>query len=137
MNEITDIARWLYSVLSEVEGAEGVYNSTVPQGADEPYILFQFQGGADQPSFGFGPRLIEATYVVRASAATPSAVALEAIATGIDSALEKASAAATTTDLGLNILGVLREQPFEMVEVVDGVTYRQLGGTYIIHAQGA
>lgn len=135
MNEVTAIAKWLYATLAEVEGSQGCYNGNIPEGAPEPLILFQYQGGTDQPSF-FGPRLLEATYIVRATAATDSATALEGLANAIDQALDRAQGA-TLPDLGVNIVGVLREAPYELLEVVDGVEYRHLGGTYIIRAQGA
>lgn len=137
MNEITDISRWLYTTLGDLEGPQGVYNATLPPDATDPAILFQYQGGADAPAFGPGPRLAETTWVVRATGATTDATALESLATAIDDALEKAVAAATWTDLGVNIVGVVRESPFVLVEVVDGVEYRHLGGTYAIKAQGA
>lgn len=135
MNEATDIARW---IVQSLQGAGApTYNTTAPASAPDTYILFSRQGGFDAPSFGAGPRVAAFTYLIRATGRTNDTTALEGLASNIDILLEKAVAPATSTDLGLNILGVLREQPFEMVEVVDGVVYRHLGGIYTIRAQEA
>lgn len=127
------VARWMVSALEDA-GAPA-YNATVPPEAPDPRIVFSQQGGRDLPVMGSGPRVVRFTYLVRAISATESATALEALADAIDAALEKASGSATTPEPSLTIISVLREQPFDMVEIVDGVVYRHLGGIYAIHAQ--
>lgn len=133
MNEQAAVERWLYSKLNAVHASTGgrVFADLAPQGEPLPAIVFQRQAGADLPIFS-GERIAEFTYVVRVIAESTSTQALEAAATAIDAALEQASG----SEGGVTI-GCVRESPFSLTEVSDGVQYRHLGGTYRVRAQKA
>lgn len=130
MNEQAAVERWLYTSLNGVTGVGSrVFADVIPQGQELPAIVFQRQAGSDRPVFS-GDRIAEFTYVVRVIAQSESTQALEAAATAIDAALEKG----TGSEGGLTI-GCVREAPFSLTEISDGVQYRHLGGSYRIRAQ--
>lgn len=133
MNEQATVERWLYGKLNAVHASTGarVYADVIPAGTQLPAILFQRQGGTDRPIFS-GERIAEFAYVVRVVGETESTQALEAAATAIDAALEQASGSE-----GSVTIGCVRESPFSLTEVSDGVQYRHLGGTYRVRAQKA
>lgn len=133
MNEQAAVERWLFSRLNAVHASTGgrVFSDIAPPGEQLPVIVFQRQAGVDLPVFS-GERVADFTYVVRAIAQTESTQSLEAVATAIDAVLEQASG----SEGGVTI-GAVRESPFSLLEVSDGVQYRHLGGTYRIRAQKA
>ena len=131
MNEQAAVERWLYSRLNAVHASTGgrVFADVAPQGEELPAIVFQRQAGFDRPVFS-GERIVDFTYIVRVIAETESTQQLEAAAGAIDTALEQV----TGSEGGFTI-GCVREAPFSLTEISDGVTYKHLGGSYRIRAQ--
>jgi hypothetical protein len=125
--------RWIHAQLAAstalttlVSGR--IYDTVVPDlvpPAALPYVVYQFQGGADLMTNGAARVWQSGIYLVRGVARFPYAN-LDAIAQTIDVALHAlaGSVAAGT------VYACVREQPFELDETTEGVQYRHLGGLY-------
>lgn len=128
--ETYTIESWLYGILSvdatliSYVGTR-IYTGVIPDGVSFPLILITLDGTPDDLMVINAKRVwTDCRYIVRAIAQTETFGTLNTIANRIDTLLHRTS--------GTNINACVREQAFEMTEVVDNVQYRHLGGIYRI-----
>ena len=137
MSELLAVEQFLYSALSTLTtGASALatraYSHVAPEDAVYPYIVFQQQAGRDVN--GVGAIRIMSNELYTAKAVTDKSFSsLDALVDSIDDLLHKASG---TTSAG-TIFSVVRESPFSLPTVEDGITYFQRGGIYRILVQAA
>lgn len=136
--ETVVVERWLYGLLSgdtalAAAVSARIYGYVAPLGTAFPLVIFQTQGGLDVRGVGPTRIMSDLTVVVKAIDRAEGFGTLATIAARIDALLQGASGAAT----GGLVISCVREQPFSLVEVIDGAQYRHLGGIYRIAAQGA
>jgi hypothetical protein len=134
--ETTTIERWLYGVLSTdatLTGLVGsrIYSYVAPVNATYPLIIFQYQTGSDL--MGVGPVRIwsDSVYVIKAINRMESYSTLKTIADRVDVLLHAESGSVTDG----RVVGCVRERAYSMLELVDTVQVRHLGGIYRIMAQ--
>lgn len=137
MSELNAADKWIYTALSgdaQLTAIVGprIYAEQAPQGAALPYVVFNFQGGADLMSVGPYRVWTNALMLVRGIAETASyAGSLATIADRIDAILHAQS--------GSNVDGVVyaavRERPFRMPEMGNGRQFRHAGGIYRLWVQ--
>lgn len=147
--EITVGEAWIYELLATdaTLNALGVDESRVwsaiaPSGTEYPYIIISRQSGRDIN--GLGNRLARimssVLFQVAAIDEGPQWEDLAAVAKRIDELLHGKSGTVfdddDVTPLGF-VLSSVREQPFSLVEAVEGKHYRRLGGLYRLQLQGA
>lgn len=114
-----------------------VYADMAPQGTPAtplPYVLLQMQAATDLMVVGSFRVWTNMLYLCRGLAETNSwGGNLETIASRITAVLHAAS--------GTNVSGVVysctREQPFRLVETVDGRVIRHSGGIFRIYAKAS
>lgn len=129
--ETNSIETWLYSVLAgdaTLHGyvADRIYMHLAPAGTSWPCILVTLQEYPDDLMVVNAKRVwSEAMYIVRAVGPYEGFGTLNTIADRIDALLHRQS--------GTNVHACIREEIFLMVEVVDDVQYRHLGGIYKIY----
>jgi len=142
MSELNAADRWIYGALAAdtalvaVVGAR-IYVDLAPQTTPPtatPYVVFQYQGGADLMVIGGARVWTNAVYLIRGIDETLTYDGdSKTIADRIDAALHRGS--------GTNASGVVyaavRESPFRLTETADGKQFRHLGGLYRIYAKGA
>lgn len=136
MSDTALAERWLYTTLA-ADAALGsvvstrIYSSVAPQSSTLPCVVFQQQAARDV--MGSGPYRYHSTmlYTVRVIDEAGGWGTVEASADRIDAVLHAASGTAT----GGTIVACVREQPFSMVESIDGRTFRHLGGIYRLWLQ--
>jgi hypothetical protein len=75
--------------------------------------------------------MLNALYVVKALCEGRSYASARSIAARADTLLHKARGSNTSG----YVLGCVREEPFKMIEVIEGTEYRWLGGIYRLWAQ--
>ncbi|KPL70117.1 hypothetical protein ADN00_18930 [Ornatilinea apprima] len=125
MAEINQIERWIFEILSADSAlsqlSKGVYAHPADQNAEYPFVSFQYQGGFDLNGVGARRIYVNALYLIRVIGKNCGIEDLKLVADRIDSLL-------TTQNEGS--IACLREQPFSMVEVEDGIRYPHLGGLY-------
>lgn len=140
-----NVARqWLYQTLAGDAVLCGYVGGTAaPRIYDEinasetlafPYIVFQLQPGARDLA-GVGARRIwtDTRWLVRGiDQVSDYGGTLGSIAARIDALLHDQRG--TVAGAGY-IVGAVREQPFTLVEIDDGVQYRHAGGIFAIQAQ--
>lgn len=112
---------------------ERMYGYNAPQQAGVyPAIVWQLQApSTDVKAIGNIRIMVRPVYVVRVIGQGATWVPLSPIADAIDAALEGASG----TVPGAEILGISRVGPFALVETVNTVQYRHLGGQYRVPVQ--
>jgi hypothetical protein len=102
-----------------------IYYQLAPQGADEPYVIFQQQAGT--PRYTFGERAYDNDlWLVKAVDENIDADPVDTIASRLDALL---------TDGTINISGrvqlyLRRESDISYAEVADGVRYLHTGALY-------
>lgn len=129
---------WLYDCLSGDATLTGLVGSRIvdriaERGQDYPLVVFQFQGGHDVMGVAAARLLGQEVFLVKAVGRAPSYATLKPIAKRIDELLHKAHG---ETDDG-KVRACVREQPFKMVELIDGIEYRHLGGLYRLYMAGS
>lgn len=136
--EVYPAERFIFERLQAQAGLEALvgermYGYTAPQQAGVyPAIVWQLQApSTDVKAIGNIRIMVQPVYVVRVIGQGASWVALSPIADLIDAALEGASG----TVPGAEILGISRVGPFALVETVNAVQYRHLGGQYRVPVQ--
>lgn len=142
MSEIYTADRWINETLRADAPLMGYANNNVwadviPQTdppKQPPYVLFQLQAATDLGVVGGIRVWSNMLYLVRGITETGGLTGTPlALANRIDALLHNAA--------GSNVNGVIfssvREQPFKLAEIVDGRTFRHLGGMYRIFARGA
>lgn len=128
---------WLYSVLSGDATLAGlvstrVYGHIAPQEAAFPLVLFALQSSSDVQILGPNRIMTNMHYVVRGVTEGGSfGGTLKTMAERIDAVLQAASG---TVAAG-QVFACVREQPFALVETVQGKQYRHLGGVYRLAAR--
>jgi hypothetical protein len=130
MAELVSVSEWLYSVLASNQAgvADRIYGGIAPNSATMPYIVYQYQDGGDVSGANSATRIMgNGRWLVRVIGKTTSSVALETIYDTMHGLLHGQS--------GTGVLGCVKEEPFEMVEVIDDVQYRHLGAIYRIYAE--
>jgi hypothetical protein len=137
MTELSAADKWLYTVLSGDAQLVGLINGRVfdtlaPESAAFPYVVFQYQGGHDVRGNGPTRVMTNSLYLVKAVGRGGSYASLWPIANRLDELLH--------AQHGANADGqawAVREQPFKLLEVDNGVQYRHLGGLYRIYVMEA
>lgn len=135
MSELLAVEQHLYSTLSTLTTgtsalATGVYSHVAPECAGFPYIVFQRQAGHDVNGVGATRILSSELYTVKAISDTSFAT-IDRLVDAIDALLHKSSG---TTTAG-TVFSVVRESPFSLPTVEDGLAYFQRGGVYRILVQ--
>jgi hypothetical protein len=131
--ETSNAETWIYGLLSADATLIGyvgarIYVGVIPDGATFPLILIGLDGTPDDLMVLNATRKwTNARYIVRAINQAESYQGnLETMADRIDTLLHRQS--------GTNVHACVREQAFQLSEVVDNVQYRHLGGIYRIFA---
>lgn len=111
--------------------AARVYNGVAPAGTNPPYVIMQLlSGGTDLMAVGAIRIWSDALWLIKVVVKGTSSGPIEPIVNRIDALLHAASGTVTN---GV-IWECVRERPFELPTVEDGVSYLQLGGEYRIKA---
>ena len=106
-----------------------IYSGLAPESAVPPFIVFDLLSSPDRNVIGNDARAFtRPLYVVRAYTTGTSYSQGEAIAALIDSALLGARGSVPAQNL--SIMGVFREEPVRMTEVLEGVRWAYIGGRY-------
>lgn len=128
MIETSPAEAFIYATLNAAPPLAGgrIYQGIAPQGTSFPYVVYQFQGGADLDTQRVARVWADLVYLVKAVTTGSSFAAIRAIADAIDARLHGASGA--TADAAVD--ACVREQPFQLTEADGGVNYRHLGGVY-------
>lgn len=133
---------WLYqtfagdSTLAPLIGgaAPRIYNGVAPAGSQYPFVVLQLlSGGNDLMALGAIRIWADMLWLIKAVTKGASTGPLEPIANRIDQLLHAASGTVTS---GV-IWECVRERPFELPTVENGVSYQQIGGEYRIKASNA
>lgn len=129
-------AQWIQTTLGGdatlqalVAGGIGVYESVAPEGSAFPSIVFQILAGHDVMVTNATRLFSELVVLVKAVTNVASFAAIAPIAARIDLLLHKGSG--TTSDG--QTWGSVREQPFRLAEVSNGIQYRSSGGLYRLY----
>ena len=132
--ELVTIETWLYARLASnaVGVASRVYADVAPRGATFPLVIFQLQTPGDVMTLNGARIMTQGTWLVKAVMPTQSYADLSAIVALIDSRLHRQRY--TTAGTG-TVLACVRESPFQLNEVTDGLPIKYLGGMYRIQAQ--
>lgn len=119
---------WIFDTLNAAPAVAGgrIYQGVAPAGAVFPYVVYQFQGGADLDTQRASRVWADLVYLVKAVARASGFGPVRAVADEVDARLHGASG--TTADAAID--ACVREQPFQLTEVDGGVSYRHLGGVY-------
>lgn len=132
MDELTRVDAWLQTTLTGdatlatlVDGR--VFADIAPQGTPGPFIVHQFQGGADNIGNGGNRVLVNGVWLVRVVAQTDSYLPLQPIADRIDAVLHRGAGGA--------VLTCTSEQPYRLTESAEGASWRHLGRLFRIQVQ--
>lgn len=127
--ELVSVSEWIRSVLGSNKAgvADRVYNGVAPKSATYPMILFQYQDGEDVRGVGTVRIMGNGRWLLRVVGKESTSTTLETIWDTMHGCLNAKS--------GTGVLHCIKEEPFEMVEVIDGVQYRYLGAIYRIYAE--
>jgi hypothetical protein len=120
--------QFILAALSAAPAVAGgrIYQGIAPQGSAFPYVVYQFQGGADLDTLRVVRVWADLVYLVKAVTNASGFAPVRAIANEVDARLHGASGAATDGYVD----ACVREQPFQLTEADGGVNYRHLGGVY-------
>lgn len=127
-NELVTAEQYVYSKLSGLLSGRA-YSGVAPSTATYPLIVFGIQSpGADVIVVGGNRVWASPLILARAIAKGGSWSTIAATADAIDQALHNTSQG--------DIAWCVRESPFSLIEVTDGVQYRHLGGLYRVRVTG-
>lgn len=111
--------------------AARIYNGVAPAGASYPFVVMQLlSGGNDLLGVGAIRIWSDALWLIKVVVKGTSSGPIEPIVNRIDALLHAASGTVTN---GV-IWECVRERPFELPTVENGVSYLQLGGEYRVRA---
>ena len=132
--ELVTVETWLYTRLANnaVGVSDRVYADVAPRGSTFPLVIYQLQTPKDVMTLSGVRIMTRGTWIVKAVMPTQSFGDLSEIAELIDSRLHRQRY--TIAGEGI-VLACVREAPFKMTEVTDGLPIRYLGGMYRIQAQ--
>lgn len=136
MNETLHVYTWLYNTLhgdaTLLTYVTGVYAGTAPDGAVDPYVVYNWQGGADVMVANGRRVMNNSLYQVKVVGQASTNIAkITSAADRIDTLLQRASG----TVSGGTILFCERQYPLIVDNVVNGVLWTNVGGLYRIFAQ--
>ena len=136
MFELSVAEKWMVSTLgadATITAAVGtkIHAHVVPEDTTFPYIFITFQGGSDVMTNGAYRIMSNLRYVVRAVSKSTSSESARPIAERIDAVLHGKQG---TVDLGV-VLSAVRDSPFFMIEVRDGMHLRHVGGIYRVSSK--
>lgn len=136
MAETARIRSWLYQTITGDTTLAGLigtrfYHGVAPAGTQYPFVVAQMlSGGNDLLGVG-GIRIWAAPlFIIKAVCKGSSTGPVEPVANRIDAVLHAASGTVTN---GV-IWECVRERPFDLPTLEDGVNYQQLGGEYRVRA---
>lgn len=132
MHESLVLMTWIRATLAAdatLTGAVGqrIYEGIAPQGATYPLVLFALLTETDVRGISASRIATSQDFICRAVGKDTSLASLKTIAERIDALLHAGSGAVSPAG---RVVACTRIAPAQMVEVVDGVTYRYLGGRY-------
>lgn len=105
--------------------SQSIYYEQAPQGAQEPYVVFNKQAGT--PSYALSSKTIdEDVWLIKGIDRSDTADTVDAIATRLDTLLTDASLSIS----GKTQLYLRRISDVDYPEVADGVTYRHSGSLF-------
>ncbi len=143
VNELDYIDQFLHGILRDdvtVQGLLGttaeeaaadifrVWTDVMPEGAQYPGVVLNFQAGNDTTANGKVRVLTRPLYLVKCCTEGPSYLEAATLATAVGRAIEGASGTVGEVKIG----GIYRAQPFRGHEVRAGVRYNFVGGLYRI-----
>src|SRR5690348_7536794 len=139
LNEVARVLIWLTATLKADAtlvaalpgGANAIRRAWAPPGTPDPFVIVQFQGGADLNGAGSKRFQTRGVYVVTGVARAENFAALVSVADEIDKSLQRANG--TTADG--RVLACVREQPIYYSELIDNVQREHLGGSFTAWAQ--
>ncbi|MFN3652356.1 MAG: DUF3168 domain-containing protein [Armatimonadota bacterium] len=140
-SELQAVDRAVTSVLTadaDVSEAVGnrIYAGAAPQGAVQPYVVFQRVGGADRPAVGGGETVCSRTvYAVEVVGAAGGFAELDPAAGAVDACLSTLEESVSLGSETYRVRGAGRVDPVRRVETVEGRRYFHVGGRYRIFAQ--
>ena len=104
----------------------GVFNELIPSDRSLPAVRFHLHVGRDQQGVGTHRLTSRMTYLIVAVCRGNSPAPLVPIANRIDELLHGASGSSATID----VMSVVRTEPFSLSTLEDGVHYWHVGGMY-------
>lgn len=105
--------------------SQSIYYQQAPQGAQEPYVVFNKQAGT--PSYALSAKTMDTdVWLVKGIDRSDTADTADAISSRLDALLTDASLSIS----GKTHLYLRRESDVDYSEVVDGATYRHSGSLY-------
>jgi len=132
VNETTRAESWLYQALAAGVPSLQAYSVVAPEGAAQPFIVFQQQATSDLMVVGAARVWASMLYLVKVVGQTTSFTALQPAADLVDAALHAAAGQVG----GGTILACTRERAFSLVEESNGLQWRHLGGVFRLLVQG-
>lgn len=137
--EIVAAEQWIYAQLTADTPlmalmTGGVWRNLAPANTPPPYCIFQKQSGRDVSTVA-GIRIMDnLLYTVKCVGLKTTYVAtLAAAAAYVDADLHRKSGTVT----GASIFACTRQEPFSLDELVAGIEYTHLGGTYRLFVQSS
>jgi hypothetical protein len=135
--EVSITDAWVASRLASIPAlvalvSTRIYNTWAPPDIAYPFVIYQQQTLRDVIGVGSERIMVDNLYVVKGIAQGPDFSQLAPVAAQIDVALHVPPGGAV---MGGYVMASVREEPFALTEVDDGVQYRHMGGVYRIHAQ--
>lgn len=132
--ELVTIETWLYERLANnaVGVSDRVYSGVAPREAEFPLVIYQLQTPEDVMTMNGARIMSQGVWIVKATMPTQSYADLSPIAALIDSRLHRQR----YTEAGSGtVLACVRERPFMLAEVEDGLRLSHLGGFFRVFAQ--
>lgn len=111
-----------------------VYYDKMPKDALYPSIVIQVQDADDLRGVGSVRIWTDTLLVVKAIAQCADDTVLAPVVRAIDGALNVPTGGTVVSPAG-QVTASVRERPFKLIEVDQGVEFRHLGGIFRIHAQ--
>jgi NAD(P)-dependent dehydrogenase (short-subunit alcohol dehydrogenase family) len=130
MLETVRSAEWIYETLHNdatlMALVTGVYRGLAPANTVAPWIVFSHQSGRDVMVNSAYRVMVNELWLVKVVAPSTSMATLVSAADRIDVLLHNSKGALTDA----TVMEMAREMPVAVDELVNGVLYTNLGGTY-------
>lgn len=111
-----------------------VWSDVAPQNVPFPYIITGQQSAVDVVATGPYRVMVSCLYLVKAiTGGQYYSAAIQQIANQIDALLQATKA--DSVPGGGRIISCVRQRPFRLPEITNGIQYRHLGGIYEINTQ--
>lgn len=142
-DETSRIAQWLFGVLDGdatllAAAPGGVHDEVAPPGTEFPHVRFAMLSAVDVDNQGPDRVMVDTVWSVLAVGDAPNYSTLRPAADRIAELLDRKPAPGSTIAgavAGLTVLSSVRDGALRLADTVDGMSYRQLGGRFRIHAQ--